>query len=491
MRTTTHTETVVVGGGPVGMLIAAELGAYGIDVVVLEEKDATSARPKAGTLHARAVQALTRRGYLGLPRSSDAPVTEPFHFAGMPGLTITVPAAEPEPILKRAQADLEREFEARARERGATVLRGHRVTALRQGPDGVEVVAEGPGGEHTVHARYLVGADGARSTVRREAGFTEDTHPATVSAMMGLVRLTEPDKAPRGWCRTERGWVIAKPVRDGHSLVRTLDCEGPHPDRHTRATVRDLRDEASRIAGYDIPMEDALSVTRFSDFTRLVRHYREGRVFLAGDAAHVHFPIGGQGLSTGVVDALNLSWKLAHTLRGTAGEGLLDTYDAERRPAAQRVVDNTRVQLTLMRPAAELDPLRAMVTELLTLDETRRHVGDLISAQETVYPARSGTGSRWEGRFLENMTVNGGAEPRDLTGLLSGTRPLLLLSGGRASAYGESARGWAHVLNTVVASPDAALPCDALLVRPDGHVAWASDAGDLTDALRLWFGEPR
>lgn len=145
MRTATHTEIVVVGGGPVGMLIAAELGAYGIDVVVLEEKSATSGQPKAGTVHARAVQALTRRGYLGLPRFSDAPVTEPFHFAGMPGLTITVPAAEPEPILKRAQADLEREFEERARDRGVTVLRDHRVTALRQGPTGSRWWPKDPG----------------------------------------------------------------------------------------------------------------------------------------------------------------------------------------------------------------------------------------------------------------------------------------------------------------------------------------------------------
>ncbi|MFJ8435991.1 FAD-dependent monooxygenase [Kitasatospora sp. NPDC094019] len=491
MRTTTHTDIVVVGGGPVGMLIAAELGAYGIDVVVLEENSATPDQPKAGTVHARAVQALVRRGYLGLPRVSDAPVTEQFHFAGMPGLTITVPAGEPEPVLKRAQADLEREFEERARDRGVTVLRGHRVTALRQGDDGVEVVAEGPGGSRTYSAGFVVGADGARSVVRREAGFAEDTHPATVSAMMGLVRLTEPDKAPRGWCRTERGWVVAKPVPDGHTLVRTLDCSGPHPHRGTRVTVRELQDEASRIAGYDIPMEDALSLTRFSDFTRLVRHYRKGRVFLAGDAAHVHFPIGGQGLSTGLVDALNLGWKLAHAVRGTAGEGLLDTYDDERRPAAQRVIDNTRVQLTLMRPGPELDPLRAMVAELLTLEQARGHMGDLISAQETVYPVRSGLASRWEGRFLENVPVREGAEPQDVTGLLSDGRPLLLLSGERAEAHGRSARGWAHVLNTVAASPDAVLPCEAVLVRPDGHIAWAPDAGDLSDALRRWFGEPR
>lgn len=253
-------------------------------------------------------------------------------------------------MLGRSQAELERDFELRARERGVDVLRGHRVTDIVQEPDAVHVSAQGPDGERRFTAEYVVGADGARSTVRERLGFAADTHPATVSAGLGLVRLTDPDSVPYGWHRTPRGWTIAGVDPYGHSRFITIDFRGPHPDRHSPLTLDELRQEAERVIGHRVPMADPRFLSRFSDFARLVRNYRQDRVFLAGDAAHVHFAVGGQGLNLGLQDALNLSWKLAHTLAGTAGKDLLDTYDAERRPAGQRVIDNTRVQLTLMRP---------------------------------------------------------------------------------------------------------------------------------------------
>lgn len=311
-------QVAVVGGGPVGMLVAAELAAHGVDTVVLESEADVSERPKATTLHARAVQCLARRGHLPAPAApySRAAAASPFHFAGLPGLIITAPENEPEPILKCPQAQLERLFEGRARAEGARILREHRVTGVSQEPDGVRITAEGAAGPAVCTARYVVGADGARSMVRQQAGIGSETHPATVSALMGVVTLADPDALAEGWHRTPRGWIAVKRDPEGRTHIRTLDCTGAHADRHLPPTLEELRREVSWITGREIAMEEPRWLSRFSDFTRLAKTFRAGRVFLVGDAAHVHFPIGGQGLSTGVLDALNLGWKLALAVRG-------------------------------------------------------------------------------------------------------------------------------------------------------------------------------
>ncbi|RYJ28990.1 conserved hypothetical hydroxylase [Streptomyces sp. L-9-10] len=505
-------QVVIVGGGPVGMLLAAELGAYGVDTVVLEVRATTSDRPKATTVHARTVQCLARRGYFPAPdAAAEGTVSRQFHFAGLPGLRITAPASEPEPLLKETQAALERSFEARARAVGARVLRGYRVTRVRQGPEGVDVTAEGPEGVRVFRAAYLVGADGSRGAVRAWAGITADTRPATVSALMGLVRFTGERVPPLGWHRTRRGWIVTKTMADGRVLVRTLDWNGGHGDRNAPVSLDELRDRVSWIAGHDVEMASPSRLSRFSDFARQADSYRAGRVLLVGDAAHVHFPIGGQGLSTGLLDALNLGWKLAFTLRGTAGADLLDTYHDERRPAARRVIDNTSVQVALMRPGPELDPLRALFAGLLTGDEPKegdgaegrdrggdgaRHLSDMISGQDTVVAPRSVRSSRWEGRFLRNTPLLTESGPADVIGLLRGGGPLLLLCGERGLPYAAGARGWAHLLRVVRTETVPALPCAALLVRPDGYVAWApedgaADGAGLGEALRHWFGGPR
>ena len=335
MNRSRQAEVVIVGGGPVGMLTAAELGGYGVRTVVLETADATADVPKAGTLHARTVQSLTRRGYLRYDRAPlpQAEQMAPFHFAGVPGLAITAPGAEPQSILKRAQADLERDFEAHARRRGVTVLRGHRVVGVQPAADGVQVTAEGPDGVQRFGADYLVGADGARSMVREQAGIGADTVLPTVSAMMGVVRLARPGRLPPGWWRTATGWLVVRHQADGYCRLLTLDPTGAPTDRAVPPTLEELADVVEWIIGHDVAMADPQHLSRFSDFTRLAHSFRQGRVLLAGDAAHVHFPVGGQGLSTGLLDALNLSWKLAHTVHGTAGKDLLDssTRSGDRR----------------------------------------------------------------------------------------------------------------------------------------------------------------
>ncbi|MEU8842999.1 FAD-dependent monooxygenase [Streptomyces roseus] len=489
-------QVAVVGGGPVGMLVAAELAAFGVDTVLLESRSGVSDRPKATTLHARAVQCLARRGHLPAPGAPYAAArggraASPFHFAGLPGLFITAPETEPEPILKCPQARLEREFEDRARAAGARILREHRVTGLVREADGVRIEAEGPHGPVAYEAGYVVGADGARSTVREHAGIGSETHPATVSALMGAVRLAEPDALPAGWHRTPRGWIVAKADAEGRTHVRTLNCAGAFADRHLPPTLEELRAEVSWIAGREIAMDEPRWLGRFSDFARLARTFREGRVFLVGDAAHVHFPIGGQGLSTGVLDALNLAWKLALAVRGEAGPELLGTYDAERRPVARRVIENTRAQLALMRPGPELDALRGVFSGLLAQGGAQGHLGGLISAQDTVLPAvlpaQPGPSCPSAGTFLHNAVLTTSTGETDVIRLLQGGRPLLLLLGDKGAVHREEARGWEGIVRVVHARPTPEVPYEALLVRPDGYIAWAPGGAGLGAALSVYF----
>ncbi|MEV5606524.1 FAD-dependent monooxygenase [Streptomyces sp. NPDC052299] len=481
-------QVLVAGGGPVGLLVAAELAAYGVDTVLLEPRTEVSDQPKATTLHARAVQSLARRGHLpGPPPYSAEPTTSAFHFAGLPGLTIAAPPGEPEPVLKCAQAVLERRLEARARAAGARVLRGHRLTDAVQDGNGVRITAEGPEGQRHFRAGYLVGADGARSTVRARAGIESDTFPATVSALMGTVTLADPGALPKGWHRTPRGWIVAK-HDGGRTHLRTLNCDGAHPDRLRPVTLEELRSEVARIAGRDIAMHSPLWLSRFSDFARLARTFALGRVFLVGDAAHVHFPIGGQGLSTGVLDALNLSWKLALAVRGWAGPTLLNGYDAERRPQARRVIDGTLAQLALMRPGPEADALRTVFTGLLADEGGSGHLSGLISAQDTVLPDPTGAGGPAAGMYLGNTALSTPEGDTDVIRLLHDGRPLLLLLGEKAGRHREEARAWEERLRTVEARPTPSVPYEAALLRPDGYLAWVPGDGDLRQVLAAYFG---
>lgn len=246
----------------------------------------------------------------------------------------------------------------------------------------------------------------------------------------------------------------------------------------------------SWIAGRDIAMDAPRWLSRFSDFARLARSYRAGRVFLVGDAAHVHFPIGGQGLSAGVLDALNLGWKLALAVHGSADAGLLGTYDLERRPVARKVIEQTQAQLALMRSGPELDALRGVFTGILSADRAHGHLGDMISAQDTVLPDRTGGPSGGAtGTFLRNAVLSSADGETDVMGLLREGRPLLLLLGEEGDGHREAARGWEGILNVVHARPTAEVPYEALLVRPDGYIAWLPGGHDLREALSAYFVE--
>ncbi|MEV5975168.1 FAD-dependent monooxygenase [Streptomyces sp. NPDC051921] len=500
-----HTTVLVVGGGPVGLLLAGELALQNVDVLVLEQHERIRDTPRAGTLHARSVQSLLRRGVLRLPVPGrlDLRQRTGFHFAGLPLLTITSPTAEGPPIFNRPQSSLEQAFEVRARTLGAEVRRGLGVRRLTERADLVEVEVVGTDGTaRTLTADWVVGCDGARSTVRERAGFPVTTTEPSFSGVIGLVELIDPADAPGGWARGPEGSTLINVNPRGYSRVLTHDFTRPFPDRSRPVTLEELSTTAARVLGRELPMRDLVYASRFSDFTRVADRYRSpghGRVLLAGDAAHVHAPLGGQGLNTGLQDAFNLGWKLGLVARGDAPAELLDTYTDERRAVARTVVANTRAQAALMDPRPQQEPLRAYFGRLMEVPEARAATADEISGQGIRHP-RPGA-DPLTGTFLPNHTFLTPRGPRSTAELLEDATPLLLLAEDVTTVPGELLDGWPpDRLRTVrVARADAdgaALGWRAVLCRPDGYLAWAAgdtepDPAELTVELARWLGPAR
>lgn len=481
-------DVAIVGGGPVGMLLAAELGLQGVRAVVLERLAVPSGESKAGTLHARTAQSLDRRGLLHqVGRASYDNVL--FHFSGMFGLDLGAVVEEGPVIVGSPQAWAEQVFASRAVELGAEIRRGQEVTGLVQHPDHVTLSitsdsAAGHGEGASLDARYVVGADGARSVVRKAAGIPFVGSGARVAALMGEVRLA-PD-VPGGWHRTPRGWLMVWARPGGHSRVTTYDYRGPHSDREAPVTLEELQAAASYIAGEHIFMSDPRLLTRYGDAALQASAYRSGRVLVAGDAAHVHFPWGGQGLNTGLEDAFNLGWKLAAEVRGRAPSGLLDTYHAERHPVGARVLWNVRAQNALAHPDPSLDPLRELFAELMEFPQVNEYLSGMISGVDTRY---SGFGMAPD---IEVKTPDGAVR---LASLLHSGRPLYVDLASRDDLVAV-VEGRVDVVRGVAASPSSSV---GLLVRPDGYLAWEStgslsdafsraDAVSLEEAVNRWFG---
>ncbi|ACZ91413.1 FAD-dependent monooxygenase [Streptosporangium roseum] len=483
-------DVVVAGGGPVGMLLAAELALQGVRPLVLERLPTPTGESKAGTLHARTAQSLNRRGLLdAVGQSSYGGVR--FHFSGMFELDLGPAAGEGPSIVGSPQAWAEQVFADRATGLGAEIRRGHEVTGLTQDADHVTLTVEGPAGPYELTARYVVGADGARSAVRKLAGIPFTGTPAGVAALMGDVRLLDP--LPGGWHRTPRGWLLVwGGGTHGHSRISTYDFRGPHADREAPVSLEELRSVVEHIAGHPVRMAGPRGLTRYGDAALQAETYRRGRVLVAGDAAHVHFPWGGQGLNTGMEDAMNLGWKLAAQVRGWAPDGLLDTYHGERHPVAARVLWNVRAQTALADPDPGVDPLRELFAELMRLDQVNDHLSAMISGTATAYDV----GHPGAGRLAPDTELKTADGAITLVELLRAGRPLFLCppDGGADGAGPDGgerpadvAAEWAGRVDTVRAAQ-----CEPRLIRPDGYVAWClpGDAATLRAALRRWFGEP-
>ncbi len=473
-------DVVIAGGGPTGAMLAAELRLHDVRVLVLEKETEPKSFVRIVGLHIRSLELMAMRGLLerALRHGRRRPAGGFFAAINKPvpkGLDSAYAY-----LLGIPQPVIERLLEEHALELGAQVRRGCAVAGFEQDDEGVTVeLADG----EQLRARYLVGCDGARSTVRKLLGVGFPGEPSRNDTLMGEMKVGVPQEeiaakmAEIG--ETHKQFWLRPFGEEVYSVV--VPAAGVS-DRAEPPTLEDFQQQLRAIAGTDFGVHSPRWLSRFGDATRLAERYRAGRVLLAGDAAHIHPPIGGQGLNLGVQDAFNLGWKLAAQIRGWAPEALLDTYQAERRPVAEEVLDNTRAQAELLSTEPGAQAVRRLLTELMDFDEVNRHLIEKITAIGVRYDfGEGGEGHDLLGRRLRDIDVKQGS----LYGLLHRGRGLLLDRTERLTVG-----GWSDRVDHL-ADPTAALDVPCVLLRPDGHVAWiGDDQQDLDDHLSRWFGEP-
>ncbi|SEF85437.1 bifunctional hydroxylase/dehydrase [Thermomonospora echinospora] len=482
-------EVIIAGAGPAGLMLAGELRLGGVDVVVVERSPRPAPESRALGFTARTMEVFAQRGILPL---FGKPATTPFgHFGGVP-LDIGVLDAAHFAVLGVPQSRTEAVLTEWATGLGVRILRGHELISLSNNGENVEATihrtGENGSPEH-LRAAYLVGCDGGRSTVRRLAGFDFPGTPGTVETLQADVRGVDVAPRPPGtW--TPGGMVIAAPIGDG--ITRVILCErGAVPrDRTAPVTFAELAAVWKRLTGEDIGHGEPVWVTAATNATRQVTEYRRGRVLLAGDAAHIHLPTGGQGLNVSIQDSANLGWKLAAQVRGWAPPGLLDSYHDERHPVGTRLLLNTRAQGLLVLGGEEMQPLRDVLTELVAFEDVARHLAGMVTGLDVRYDVGPGD-HRLLGLRMPHHELKTADGAVSIARLLYPARGLLLDLADDPRLR-RAAAGWADRVDVVTASPGPLEGTDALLIRPDGHVVWAAPGcGEPGPALRRWFGDPR
>lgn len=477
-----RTQVIVVGAGPTGLMLAYELTLAGVSVVVLEKQRERGIQSRAGGLQPRTAEVLDLRGLLD-PLLDDAQPSDPIggHFAMLPVELDCRPWRTRHPhLVKLPQARLEAHLERLLVGRGVPVLRGHEVTEVEQDADGVRA--------GDVHGDYLVACDGAHSAVRSLLGVPFPGRAGRMSAVAAdLTLAARSDAVPTAqghfsrYPRTAGGFfAILHPLDDGLYRMLFGKLTGDGPGRRAPVTADEVSEALHAVYGPGTELGALRAASRFSDAERQVERYRENRVFFAGDAAHIHMPIGGQGVNLGIQDAVNLGWKLAAALNGWAPAGLLDSYHDERHPVAARVLRHTRAQSLIVNPGRDEDAaaVRELMTELLRLPDANRYIAGMMSGLDLRYP---GLGPR-----LTDYDLTVDDRPTRASDLLHTGQGLLLCLDGRTRQLGRHSD---RVRQVLASTTEDTADTTALLVRPDGYIAWTdTDEQPLDEALGRWFG---
>jgi 2-polyprenyl-6-methoxyphenol hydroxylase-like FAD-dependent oxidoreductase len=518
-------DVIIVGAGPVGLMLASELRLAGVQPLVLERQPQLRQTSRAGGLGGQILQLLRYRGLLDRfeAASTDPHPAPRFPFGGV-HLDFTHLADPPLQALAIPQPRLEGLLEERARELGARLRRGHEVVGVSQDDGAVTADVRGPAGPGQLTARYLVACDGGHSRVRDQAGipFPGSTYPEVnrvgqVSVADSVTRLGDGGldvpglgMLRPGFTRTDRGMFAFGSLSSGGLLVQTVEDEAAEVDDDVPMTLTELGDSIRRVLGAELPLTAATRLSRWQFQARQVERYRAGRILVAGDAAHL-LPATGAALNLGMLDAVNLAWKLAAAIGGWAPAGLLDTYHAERHFAGARALRQTQAQVALRRGHdAAAGALRDLFSELCTDEQPLRRIGALIAGTDIRYELPNPSAHALTGTFAPDLTLHTGQGTTSVAELMHTARPVLLDLADRPDIR-ETAQNWQHRIDIRTARTDHR-PADALLIRPDAYIAWAAPASDpapagtatpapasepadtgtaaLREALSGWFGRP-
>ncbi|MFI9601936.1 FAD-dependent monooxygenase [Streptomyces sp. NPDC052043] len=489
-------DTVVIaGGGPAGLMLACELQLAGVPAVVLESRPVRERSSGGMLLHARSVDALRRRGLADRFRDATTPVWPRTHFAflwldlselGGTDYDLIVPQWRTEKLL-----------EQRAVELGVRVLPGHRLIGLRQDADGVAVRVRSAAGEQVLRCTYLVGCDGPHSTVAELGCFDFLTLAPSYYGVIADVAVSGDAQGhfqagvhPDG----QFGVLPMNPHDPSEVRLMTVEFDREPPAADVPVTAEEMRAAIRRITGAGADFGEPRWMTRYGSPTRLATSYRKGRLLLAGDAAHPHPPSSGNGLNTALHDSVNLGWKLAATIHGWAPPGLLDTYHDERHPVGRRACMRALAQVPLQHPPQRADPLRELFAELIEYPEVNRHLVQAVTRVRypIAYPGLPAEDHPLLGTTLPDVTLRTADGEVEAAGLLADGRGLLLCLGADEE---PDLTGWADRLDVIRADEAEVLDARWLLVRPDGHIAWADAGAGDRDGLRVavttWFGAAR
>jgi 3-(3-hydroxy-phenyl)propionate hydroxylase len=478
---------VIAGGGPTGLMLAGELALAGIDVAIVERRTSQELiGSRAGGLHARTIEILDQRG-IADRFLSEGQVAQVAGFAWI-RLDISDFPTRHNYGLALSQNHIERILAGWVGELAVPIYRGREMTGFAQDDTGVDVeMADGS----SLRAEYLVGCDGGRSLVRKAAGIEFPGWDPTISHLIAEAELAE--EPEWGMRRDDFGIHGLTRMEDGR--VRVMVTE-QRLGRTGEPTLRDISEALVAYYGTDFGIHSPTWISRFTDMTRQAASYRKGRVLLAGDAAHVHYPVGGQGLNIGVQDAVNLGWKLARVVTKSSPDSLLDTYYTERHAVAATVLCNTMAQVALLRTDDRTNALREIMSELLGMDEPRKRLAAMMSGLDIQYDL--GEGHPLLGRRMPDLDLVTTNSPRRVFTLLHDARPVLINLG---EPGGLDITPWADRVRVIDATfagtwelpvLGQVAPPAAVLIRPDGYVAWVGDGTDagLRDALTTWFGAP-